>query len=640
MSESTIPKLFKNACEKYWDKQVAIRKKYLGIWENYTWKDFYENVKYFSLGLIDLGMEPGDRIIMIGDNEPEWVFSEFAVFCGCSIATGAFQDSLPKEIEFLLNQAQCKFAVVEDQEQVDKLLEIKDTCQNLKKVIYWDKKGLRYYDDPILIFFRDVQEIGRQFELSHPNLFEQNIEKTRENDPVFIAYTSGTTGLPKGAMLSSKNFISQIRTYNNASQLRKGDNLFSFFPLAMSADLVYVTLPAMEAGAIVNFPEEPETVEEDQREIGVAKMLAIPRWMETQVSKIQVKIEDAGILKRLMYRLLLPIGYKMAHFKISKVEPSVFWKVLYSISDLLLLRYLRDWLGLSKMRSLFLGGAAASKELFYYLLALGIDVRNVYGLSETGIISCHEKGDIDPETGGKIVPGMEVKITSDGEALARSSQNMLGYYNNPDAMKKTIDNDGWLHTGDAGFFDENSHLIIIDRVSELMTLENGIVFSPMYIENKLKFSPYVRDAVITGHHKPFIGSLISIDFPNVSHWAETHRIPFTTFTDLSQKEAVYGMIKQEVLKVNSRLPEDQRIKRFALLPKELDADDGELTRSRKLRRGYVVNLYDNFVQALYGDKPEHVAESDVKYRDGRIAKVKTLVKIVSLEGRQGNGVCN
>jgi long-chain acyl-CoA synthetase len=369
------------------------------------------------------------------------------------------------------------------------------------------------------------------------------------------------------------------------------------------------------------------------REIGPSKGGAVPRVLENFVSFVQVKISDATFLKRLTYNSLMPVGYKVASMKLNNRNVNVFWKVMYGIAYFFVFRPIRDWIGYTGLRVLMIGGASMAAEVFDFFVALGIDSRMIYGMIECAPTAVHQKGDIDYETSGVPSPGCDIRISDNGEILTRGPMRMLCYYNNPEATAKLIDDQGWVHTSDAGFLTERGHVVCIDRLADLITLKDGTGFSPSYIENKLKFSPFIRDVIITGDDKDFVGALISIDFPNLGKWAETRRIPYTTFVDLSQKKEAYSLIKKDILNINRKLPERQRIVKFALLHKELDADDAELTRTRKLRRKEVSKRYIDMIEALYSDSKEYVAEAKVKYRDGKVATVTTSVQLASVEDK-------
>ena len=643
MPGDTISKLFKQTCDKYGDKKVALRYKNLGVWQPYTWKYFWEQSKYFGLGLISLGLKSGDRITVVGDNEPEWYFAQFAAICSGGIPTGAYQDSGPQEIRYVIEQSGSVLVVVEDQEQVDKLIfeyvdregkeqkPIVDQVPAINKVIYWDVKGLRSYNHPKLMRFDEVVEMGRGYEKDHPGLLEQIIETSHEEDPAMLTYSSGTTGLPKGIVHCSRSVLAASQCWDGPAPATEDDQFVSFFPLAYGAEFLYATPAFIKGGATVSFPEEPETVAVDVREIGPTKASSAPRLLENEVSFVQVKIADASLLKRLVYRLFMPVGYRIARLKRNNEKVNWFWRAVYTLGYLMVFRPIKDWLAYSGNRLMLIGGASMASEVFDFFLALGIDARMMYGMIECTPTAMHLKGDIDSETSGVPTPGSELRISEGGEVLSRGPQKMLGYHNNPEATRQLIDEQGWVHTSDAGFITERGHLVCIDRLADLGTLRDGTGFSPSYIENKLKFSPYIRDAVITGDDEDFVGALISIDFPNLGKWAEIHRIPYTTFVDLSQKPEAYALVKQDVMRINGRLPEKQRIRRFALLHKELDADDAELTRTRKLRRKEVSQRYLDMIEALYGDKMEYTAEAKVTYRDGRTATVTTAVQIASVE---------
>ncbi len=635
MPGETIAKLFRGTCEKYGDKKIALRYKNLGIWQPYTWKDWWEQSKYFALGLISLGFRPGDRITIIGDNEPEWYFAQFAAICAGGIPTGAYQDSLPAEIKYVIVQSGSTFVVVEDQEQVDKVLDIKAEIPNVKKVIYWDPKGLKFYDDSILMRFDQVVMLGRDYDRQHPGLLEQIIEKSEPEDPVMLTYSSGTTGLPKGIVHCSRSVLAASRCWDMPAPTGEKDEFVSYFPLAYGAEFLYMIPAFIRGGATVNFPEEMETIQVDIREIGPTKSSSAPRLLENEVSFVQVKIADASLFKRLAYQLFMPVGYKIARMKLRSEKVNLFWRLVYALGYVVLFRPIKDWLAYSGNRVLLIGGASMAAEVFEFFVALGIDARMMYGMIECTPTAMHMKDDIDPETSGVPTPDSELRISEGGEILSRGPQRMLGYHNNPEATAKLIDAQGWVHTGDAGFITERGHLVCIDRLADLGVLADGTGFSPSYIENKLKFSPYIRDAVITGDDRNFVGALISIDFPNLGQWAEMHRIPYTTFVDLSQKPEVYELIKKDIMAINRRLPERQRIRRFALLHKELDADDAELTRTRKLRRKEVSQRYHDMIEALYSDRMEYTAEAKVTYRDGRTATITTKVRIATVEDRPG-----
>jgi long-chain acyl-CoA synthetase len=633
MPANTISKLFKQTCDKYSDKKIAIRHKKFGIWQPYTWKHYWEQSKHFGLGLMSLGYQRGERITIVGDNEPEWYYVMFAAICCRGIPTGAYQDSLAEEIKYVINQSGSVFIIVEDQEQVDKMLDIRDQIPQVKKIIYWDPKGLRFYDDPILMSFEAVITLGKEYEKEHPGVFEKLIAESDPEDPVYLTYSSGTTGMPKGILHCSRSAMTSSQVWDSPAPSGEKDDFFSAFPLAYGAEFIYMIPAFLRGGSTVNFPEEPETVEANVREIGPTKGGAVPRILENYVSFVQVKIADSTFLKRITYKLLMPVGYRIARMKLNSQKISPLWKALYGIAYFFVFRPIKDWLGYTGMKVLMIGGASMGAEVFDFFVALGLDSRMMYGMIECTPTTMHMKGDIDYETSGVPSQGCEVRISDSGEILTKGPMRMLCYFNNQEATNKLIDEKGWVHTSDAGFITDKGHLVCVDRLADLITLNDGTGFSPSYIENKLKFSPYIRDAIMTGDDKEFVGALISIDFPNLGKWAETRRIPYTTFVDLSQKKEVYELIKKDILNINKKLPERQRIRKFALLHKELDADDAELTRTRKLRRKEVSKRYMDMIEALYSDAKAYIAEAKVKYRDGKVATVTTAVQLASVEDK-------
>jgi len=468
--------------------------KKFGIWQGYRWEEYYYNVKYFSLGLVSLGLESGDVTCIIGDNEPEWFWGEFAVQAVGGITTGIFVDSIPSEVKYVAEHSGAKFAIVNDQEQADKFLEIKGELPSLKKVIYWDPKGLRNYDDPILISFAEVMELGREYEKTHPSLFEQNIEKGKGDDTAFIYYTSGTTGLPKGAILTHRALINTAKGFVSRYPLGENDDLISNFPAAWVGDSFFATVPHLLTGARLNFPEEPETIAEDTREIGPNFVIYGPRQWEGLVSEIQVKMIDAHPLKRFFYNLFLPVGHKIADMNFQNKSHGLLWRTLHGIAYALLFRALKDQLGLSKVRFGVTGSSVLSLDTFRLIHAIGIELRQNYASTEAGFISSHGKGEIHFESVGRPAIDTEVRLTDEGELLVRSDSMFSGYLKDPQKTAGTLI-DGWCHTGDAVHIDDEGHLIFMDRLDHMGELRSGVKYAPQYIEGRLRFSPYIKDAM-------------------------------------------------------------------------------------------------------------------------------------------------
>ncbi len=627
MVEDTFPKLLLKNARRFGDKKVAMREKYLGIWQEYTWKEYYEHVKWFSLGLRELGFKRGDKLAIIGDNRPEWVFSELAAQSLGGISVGLYQDSILKEVAYIINHSDATFVVAEDQEQVDKILEIKSETPQVKKVIYYDPKGMRNYRDNLLLYFYDVLEMGREVDEKDPNLFDRLVEEGKGSDIAIISYTSGTTGFPKGSMLTFNNMINMAVNLMKVDPRSEDEEYLSFLPMAWMGEQMMTISSALIACFTVNFPEEPETVQENIREIGPHVIFSPPRIWENLCATVQVKIMDATWLKRKVYNIFMPVGYKMADYKFSKEKPPLYMKILYKLAYILLFRALKDRLGFCRIKHAYTGGAALGPDTFRFFHALGINLKQIYGQTEIAGISClHRDDDIDFNTVGKPIPGTEIKISENGEILSRSNSVFAGYYKNEEATKETL-KDGWLHSGDAGYIDEKGHLVVIDRLKDLMELADGTKFSPQFIENKLKFSPYIKEAMVVGKGRPYITAIINIDYGIVGKWAEDRLISYTTYTDLASKDQVYDLIEAEVNRVNKDLPEKARIRKFILLYKELDADDDELTRTRKLRRRFIGEKYKKIIESLYQDVKNIDVEATIKYQDGRTQDIRTTLKI-------------
>jgi len=601
-----------------------------GVWQRYSWEDYYNNVKYFSLGLISLGMKPGDVVCIIGDNEPEWFWGEFATQAAGGIVTGIFVDSIPSEVKYIAEHAGARFAIVNDQEQTDKFLEIKDELPLLKNVIYWDPKGLRNYDDPILISFAEVIELGREYDKTHPGLFEQNVEKGKGSDTAFIYYTSGTTGLPKGAKITHQSLINTAAGFASRFPLNENDDLISNFPAAWVGDSFFATIPHLLTGARLNFPEEPETIAEDTREVGPSFVIYGPRQWESLVTEIQVKMIDAHPLKRFVYNLFLPMGHKIADINFTGKKPSLFWRTLHGIAYWFLFRALKDRLGLSNVRFAVTGSSVLSLDTFRLIHAIGIELRQNYGSTEAGLISSHSKGEIHFESVGRPTPGTEVRVTDEGELLVKSNCMFSEYHKDSQKTAEVL-RDGWCHTNDAVHIDEDGHLIFMDRLEHMGELSSGIKYAPQYIEGRLRFSPYIKDAmVIGGKDKDFVSAIVNMDFTMVGKWAERNRIPYTTFVDLSQKNEVADLMRQDLARVNGYLPEQSRVRKFVLLHKEFDPDEAELTRTRKLRREFMEERYKDLIDSIYSDRDSVDVQAPVTYRDGRKGVVTTGIKVRSI----------
>ncbi len=623
----TLPRLLAENARKFGRKKIALREKEFGIWQPVNWLAYLDNVQNLALGLLALGYQAGDKLAILGDNRPEWLYSELAIQSLGGTAVGIFPDSHISQVQYIIDHSDAAFLVAEDQEQADKFLEIKDQCLKVRFIIVDDMKGMRHYDDPRLISFKRVQKIGRDLARKEPGLFEDQLHRLTEDTVAVLAYTSGTTGLPKGAMLTHRNMIKMAVNYDEIDPAYPSDNHVSFLPLAWVGEQMTAVSWHLYKGFVVNFPEKVETVPENLREVGPQILFAPPRFWEKICSDIQLKIQDAVWIKRLIYRACMPVGYKMAEARLANRKAPVALSVLDKICHLLLFRSLKNYLGLGGLRNVYTGGAALGPEIFNLFQALGVNIKQLYGQTETsGISVAHRNGEIKLNTVGRPIPEIEIRISDTGEILTRGPTVFAGYYKNEDATRKALV-DGWLHSGDQGVLDEDGQLIMIDRMKDVMTLSDGTKFSPQLIENKLKFSMYISEAVVLGKDQPFVAAMINMDMNTVGKWAENNRISYTTYTDLSQKDEVYDLIENEIAQINASLPRAAQVRKFVMLQKELDADDDEMTRTRKVRRSVVEERYSQIVEALYGQEDKLEVFSDIKYRDGKAFRMKTQVRI-------------
>ncbi len=627
----TFPQLLIERASEFGSRE-ALREKDYGIWQSTTWDEFLQHVRNFSQGLASLGLTPDDTVAIIGDNRPEWIYSELAAQAAGAKSIGIYQDAVVKEMVYIITHARVKFIVVEDQEQVDKILEMWDDLTGVEKVIYYDPKGLRNYTEEFLMFFPDVEKLGEEFARENPGWFETAVDRGKADDIAILSTTSGTTGNPKLAMISHRNLISMGRNLLDIDPLGPDDRFVSFLPMAWIGEQMMSFACSLQSGFALHFPEKPETALANVREIGPHSMFSPPRIWENLVSQVLVKMEDSSKFKKRVYDWAMKIGYEMADLRFRKEEPSRSLKIKYFLADWLVFQEIKDHLGLRHLKRAYTGGAALGPDVFRFFHALGVNLKQIYGQTEaSGISVLHRDGDIKFQTVGTPVPGTQVQIAENGEILLKSDSVFIGYYNNEKATKETLI-DGWMHSGDAGYFDEDGHLIVIDRAKDVMTLHDGTKFSPQFIENKLKFSPYVKEAVVFGGDWPFVTAMINIDMENTGKWAENNQLAYTTYTDLAQKPEVYALVRKQVETANADLPEAARIRRFLLLHKELDADDAELTRTRKVRRGYVAQRYDDIISALYSQNDTLDIESVITYQDGRTATLNTRLRIETLNG--------
>lgn len=623
----TLPGLLKRNAREFGQDKVALREKEFGIWQSVSWQEYYKLVRHLALGLLSLGYEPGDKLSVIGDNRPEWLYSESAIQALGGAIVGIFPDSHPEQVQYIINHSDSVFVMVEDQEQTDKILNMIDQIPRVKKVIVDDLKGMRHYDHPLFIPFKRVLEMGQEAERKDPGLFERLLDQVTEEDVAMILYTSGTTGMPKGVMLTHNNMLKMIENFDQVDAAFPTDCHVSFLPLPWVGEQATSVAWNLYKGVTINFPEKVETVSQDIRDIGPHLLLAPPRHWEKMCSDIQVKIQDAAWIKRFIYKTGMAVGYRIAGYRLEGKKPGGFYYLLDKLFYFLVFRSLKNYLGLTNLRNVYTGGAPIGPEVFIFFMALGINIKQLYGQTEvTGIAVGHRNESVKLNTVGHPMPGVELKISDVGEILIKGPTVFKGYYKNEEATRKTLI-DGWVHTGDEGILDEDGQLIMIDRQKDVMRLADGTKFSPQLIENKLKFSPYINEAMVVGKDLPFIAALIIMDMANMGKWAENNKQTYTTFTDLSQKKEVYDLIAGEIGRINLSLPKIARVKRFVMMYKELDADDEELTRTRKLRRSFVAERYADLIDALYGEREEIEVASDIRYQDGTGFRMQTKISV-------------
>ncbi|MDD3311700.1 AMP-binding protein [Pseudodesulfovibrio sp.] len=632
--ETTLPRLLVRQAEERPEKP-ALREKQWGVWQTVTWRGNLRNAAEFACGLGALGLGRGDIVILIGANRPEWLWAELAIQGLGGMALGLYQDSPAEEIEYVFDLTECRLVVAEDQEQVDKILSFRDRLPNLRHIVYHDSKGLAACEGEVdgLVEFKAVRRLGREKRQEPVKWFRERVRELRPGDPCLIATTSGTTGRPKLAVLSHRNLLSMAHNLGRHDPKRAEDEFVSFLPLAWMGEQMMAVASALLFGFCVNFPEEPDTASADSREIGPHFIFSPPRVYESIAAKVQGDIMETTPLKRFLYHRLLPVGYAYVDALFAGKKPSAWLRCKYFLAEQGLFRALRDRLGFSRLRSATTGGAALGPDVFRFFHALGVNLKQIYGQTEIAGISCiHKEGEVDFTSVGAPIPETEVRISDEGEILSRSPAVFLGYYRNDEATRETLADDGWLRSGDAGYFDDNGRLVVIDRLKDVMRLKGGERFSPQFLENKVKFSPFLRESVVLGDGRDFVAAILCIDMAIVGHWAESRMIPYTTYQDLAAKDEVYALVRGEVARTNATLPEGTRIRRFCLLYKELDPDDGELTRTRKVRRAVVGERYGDLVEALYTDVCALNLRTEIVYQDGRTREMCGNIRIEDMEG--------
>jgi len=628
----TFPHILLDNAQKYGDSRTAFREKGYGIWQSYTWQDCLDQVKDFALGLASLGFQRNDKMAVIGDNRPHLYWGMAATQCLGGVPVPLYQDAIEKELHYILDHSEARFALAEDQEQSDKLLALKKEIPKLEYIIYNDPKGMRSYNEPFLMRNSHVQELGRKFGKENPDYFMDEINKGKPDDVAIICYTSGTTGNPKGVMLLHEAVIEAAKGFTEFDGLTEDEEIMAYLPMAWIGDHAFCYAQALVTGYTTNCPENTSTVVHDTREIGPTYVFAPPRIWENWLTQVMIKMEDASWIKRKMFHFFMNVAGKVEKLRMANVPVPMGLKVLYQLGRFLVYGPLVDNLGMRRVRVAYTAGEAIGPEIFEFFRSLGVNLKQLYGMTESmAYISLQKDGDIDPETVGTPAPGVDIKIAENGEVTYKGPGNFVGYFKNPEATKETLV-DGYIQSGDAGYITDRGHLKIIDRAKDVSKLTNGTIFAPKYIENKLKFSPFIKEAVAHGKDMDYVATFIDIDYGAVGNWAERRHIAYTSYTDLAQKPEVYDLINNEILRVNKSLSQDTQlkeaqIKRFLLLHKELDPDDGEITRTRKVRRGFIAEKYGPLIDALYTGQESVDVDATFTYEDGRTTTMKAELKI-------------
>jgi long-chain acyl-CoA synthetase len=629
---TTLPRFLRRNAREFAGR-TAIREKDRGIWQSWTWRESHDQVRDVALGLAALGFRRGDKLSVIGDNRPRLYWAQVAAQALGGVSVPVYQDSIARELAYVWDHAEAMVIVAEDQEQVDKVVSLRDQLPALRYVVYDDPRGLSQYRFDWLRSFAEVQELGRKFGQEHPGYFDAEVEKGRPDEMAMICYTSGTTGNPKGAMLTHRSVIATAEAAIKAEDIRPDDSWLAYLPMAWIGDAFYTLVLSLVVGFTVNCPESPETVQRDLRELGPTTVLAPPRIWENMLTSVQVKAADSTRLKRWVFERFRAAAERAEILRSEDHRVPLGLRLVCALGEFFVCGPVRDQLGLRRARWALTGGAPLGPDTFRFFRAFGVNLKQVYGITETtGLVSIQPDAEANPTTAGRPCPGIEVRIADKGEVLVRCDGLFTGYFKNEEATREVMDHEGWYHTGDAGFVDPRGHLVIIDRAKDVGALEGGTPFAPQFIENKLKFSPFIREAVAFGHERPFVAAMIAIDLNTAGNWAERRGIPYTSYTDLSQKPEVRALIGEEIQKCNRTLPDAARIRRFLLLTKDLDADDAEITRTRKVRRGFIGEKYAPIIEAFYAGWDEVEVSTLITYEDGREATIQSRVKIEDVEG--------
>ncbi|MQA61310.1 MAG: AMP-binding protein [Actinophytocola sp.] len=626
----TFPRLLRELATQRPD-EVALQEKLYGIWQPITWRAYAERVADFAHGLAQLGVERGHVVAVIGDNRPEWLIAELAAQSIGAAVIGIYPTSIGEEVVHVLELAQVRVVVAEDQEQVDKIIRLKERLPLVETVVYYDPHGLEQYTEPYLREFTEIETEGKAWGAEHPGWLDERVDATQPADVAIICTTSGTTALPKLAELSHANLLTMAGHLGEVDPMKSSDRYVSFLPFAWIGEQMLAVACGLSYGLTLSFPEDSSTQRSDLREIGPDVMFSPPRIWESMLSDVQVRIDEAGRLKRAMFGWGYNIGDKVAEDRVRGRTPGLGLRLKHLLADAVALRPVRDQLGLSRLKRAYTGGAPLGPDVFRFFHAIGVNLKQIYGQTEIcGIAVVHTDDDIRFHTVGKPLPATELRIADDGEILLRSSSVFRGYHRNEESTAGACDAEGWLRTGDAGYV-EDGHLVVIDRAKDVRRTADGQLFSSAFVENKLKFSPYVEEAVVFGGEAGTeVTAMIMIDPATAGAWAEHEHLSYTTYTDLASKPEIYELVAEDIVRANADLPEGIEVQRFLLLHKQLDPDDDEITRTRKVRRGVIGKRYADIIAALGRGDAEVTTSSSVTYQDGSTVERKIPLRIFDL----------
>ncbi len=630
---TTFPHLLlKHAAER--PDAPALREKEYGIWQTWSWSDTARTVRHMACGLAALGLQRGQNLALISDNRPHLYMGFVAAQALGAVPVPLYQDAVAAEMTFVMQDAEITVAFAENQEQVDKLLEVRETVPSIRTIIYDDPRGLRNYDQPGLISVEQLLEQGAAWDKAHPQAWDAMVAAVKPDDVSVILYTSGTTGKPKGVCQTHSSFIGAARGATEVDQLGPDDSIISYLPPAWVGDHLFSLAQWLVAGYTINCPESAATVSIDMREIGPTYYFAPPRVFEGMLTSISIRMEDAAPSKRWLYEKCMQLARRVGSDILDGKPVGLLDRIKYKLGDLMIYGPLRNAMGLSRIHVAYTAGAAIGPDLFRFFRSIGINLKQFYGQTETCAYVCLQRDrQVNLNTVGQAAPGIELKIADNGEVLLKGVSVLKEYYKRPDATAEVIDAEGWFHTGDAGVIDAEGQLRIIDRAKDVGKTNSGAMFAPNYIENKLKFFSHVKEAVCFGHERDKVCAFINIDFEAVGNWAERQNLPYAGYVDLASKAKVLELIADCVAQVNADLAGEPgmagtQVARFLVLHKELDPDDDELTRTRKVRRGFIAQKYGVLVDALYSGKKEQFIETQVKFEDGRTGSVSATLTIV------------